>query len=98
MKITEKLFKRILEISGTVELTYDVKVLTITLSTLLMKPDLPACLDKSRGEILFTIIFLLDRQIIRDSKILLKSSNEDLSEECKEEDAQEEQEMEDNES
>jgi len=66
LNVTEKIFEMLFESIPQYENTYDIKVLVIALTTLLIEPELPPCLNTARLKILITILDALEKQSKKD--------------------------------
>ncbi len=75
---TEQVFSGIIENHVKYQATYDVKVLVIGLSNILVQSALPPFLAKSQSKLLDAIVSTLQRQAAKDSKTLLKKDKKDL--------------------
>lgn len=73
LKCTEPVFLGIFQAASNYKVTYEIKVLTIGLSTLLLQPYLPGYLEVSRMAVLSTIVETLTNQTARDAKALIKA-------------------------
>jgi len=71
LKCTEPFFRKLLDSSTNYKITYEVKVLTIGLSTLLLQLQLPTHLDSYRTAILWTIVETLTNQTKRNADMLI---------------------------
>ena len=75
---TETLFTGIIAASGKYQANYDVKVLVIGLSNIMIQSTLPPFLSKSLAKILEVIVNALQRQTVKDAKQLIKTDKKDL--------------------
>eukprot|EP01022_Parablepharisma_sp_SALTPOND_P006054 TRINITY_DN1245_c0_g1_i1.p1 TRINITY_DN1245_c0_g1~~TRINITY_DN1245_c0_g1_i1.p1 ORF type:complete len:948 (+),score=72.74 TRINITY_DN1245_c0_g1_i1:10012-12855(+) len=96
---TETVFSGLFENAGKYQATYDVKVLVIGLSNLLIQSSLPPYLTSAQPKILDAIVSTLQRQAAKDAKTLLKADKKALAldQEDESENSSSEDEMEDNE-
>ena len=97
--VTAQVFTGLLENSGKYQATYDVKVLVIGLSNLLIQAAMPPFLLESQAKVLDTIVLTLQIQAAKDAKSLLKSDKKALAlddENEEESSSSEEDEMQDN--
>jgi len=78
LKVTEPLFSGIIEHANKYKAMYDIKVLVVGFSTLLIQKELPPYLNAVQAKILNTIVTTLQNQAGKDNKHLLKEDKKQL--------------------